>query len=288
MSARLPISPGLSKPPSTDGVPYLIVGRGSNLVVSDAGFDGLVVKLAADLAETELHDDGSVSAGAATPLPKLARAAAKAGRGGLEFLVAVPGSVGGAVRMNAGCHGSDTGEWLLSVDVYRPGHGVTQVGRSDLDMRYRYSSLPPGDIVLGARFRTEPRDPQDSEDIMREITAWRKEHQPGGTLNAGSVFKNPGETSAGWLIDSIGLKGFSIGGARVSSKHANFFEADADASAQDLFDLVAVVKSRVAAETGVTLEAEIQFAGQFERQDAAPSAAENGAAENGAGEEGVA
>mgnify|MGYP001822555417 CR=1 FL=1 len=245
-------------------VPYLIVGRGSNLVISDAGFEGVVVKLSGELADFQLNDDGSVTAGAAVPLPKLARAAAKAGRGGLEFLVAVPGSVGGAVRMNAGCHGSETGEWLETVEVYRPGHGILTIERTDLDMTYRHSSLPAGDVVLRARFRTEPRAPEDSEVIMREITAWRKEHQPGGTFNAGSVFKNPEGTSAGWLIDSIGLKGFAVGGARVSPKHANFFEADATASAQDVFDLVALVRSKVEAETGVTLEPEIHFAGDFD------------------------
>lgn len=245
-------------------VQYLVVGRGSNLVISDAGFEGVVVRLSGELAGLQLHDDGSVTAGAAMPLPKLARAAAKAGRGGLEFLVAVPGSVGGAVRMNAGCHGSETGEWLEAVEVYRPGTGITTVDRTDLDMTYRHSSLPGGDVVLRARFRTEPRPSEDSEVIMREITAWRKEHQPGGTFNAGSVFKNPEGTSAGWLIDSIGLKGFAVGGARVSPKHANFFEADASASAQDVFDLVSVVGRKVEAETGIALEPEIHFVGHFD------------------------
>ncbi|NND01224.1 MAG: UDP-N-acetylmuramate dehydrogenase [Acidimicrobiia bacterium] len=249
-----------------DDVQYLIVGRGSNLVISDSGFDGLVVKLA-DFNDVVLHEDGTVAAGAATTLPKLARTAAKAGRGGLEFLVAVPGSVGGAVRMNAGCHGSETGEWLVDLEVYRHGQGVVVLDRADLVMTYRYSSLPAGDIVLSARFRTEPRDPLDSEEIMREITAWRKENQPGGTFNAGSVFKNPDGTSAGWLIDSVGLKGFAVGGARVSPKHANFFEATAEASAQDVFDLVGAVRHRVHQATGVTLEPEIQFAGMFRPAD---------------------
>lgn len=246
-----------------DGVPYLVVGRGSNLVISDAGFAGLVLKTGGALAAMEMADDGTVRAGAAMPLPKLARTCAKAGRGGLEFLVAVPGSAGGAVRMNAGCHGSETGEWLLGIEVYRPGVGLIELSRSDMDMTYRHNSLPAGDVILSATFRTEPRDPAESEEIMRAITQWRKDHQPGGTFNAGSVFKNPAGTSAGWLIDSLGLKGLEVGGARVSPRHANFFEAEPGTSAQDIYDLVWTVRHTVAEQTGVELEPEIRFVGEF-------------------------
>jgi UDP-N-acetylmuramate dehydrogenase len=246
-----------------DSVPYVALGRGSNMVVSDTGYPGLVIQLGGELSAMEIDAAGVVSAGAAVPLPKLARACAKQGRGGLEFLVAVPGSVGGAVRMNAGCHGSETGDWLLTVETYRPGRGVATVERHEMEMSYRHNSLPSDDIVLGARFRTEDRTPAESEEIMRAITQWRKESQPGGTLNAGSVFKNPVGTSAGWLVDSVGLKGMEIGGARVSPRHANFFEAGRDASAQDVYDLVAEVRRRVSAATGVTLEPEIRFIGEF-------------------------
>lgn len=251
-----------------DAVPYLVVGRGSNLVISDAGFDGLAIKMGGQLAAMEIGQDGTVIAGAAMPLPKLARACAKAGRGGLEFLVAVPGSVGGAVRMNAGCHGSDTGEWLLGVEVYRPGAGLLGLARRELEMTYRHNSLPAEDVILSASFRTEDRDPAESEEIMRAITQWRKDHQPGGTFNAGSVFKNPKGTSAGWLIDSLGLKGLEVGGARVSPRHANFFEAEPGTSAQDIYDLVWTVRHTVADQTGVDLEPELRFVGEF----AAPAA----------------
>ena len=246
-----------------ESVPYVVLGRGSNMVVSDAGFAGLVVQLGGDLSTMHIDDSGTVSTGAAVPLPKLARACAKRGRGGLEFLVAVPGSVGGAVRMNAGCHGSETGDWLLEVDVYRPGRGVITVAREEMVMSYRHNSLPLEDIVLRARFRTEARSSDESEAIMRAITQWRKDFQPGGTLNAGSVFKNPEDTSAGRLVDSLGLKGMEIGGARVSPRHANFFEAGPAATAQDVYDLVAEVRRRVAAATGVVLEPEIRFIGEF-------------------------
>jgi len=247
-----------------DAVPYLIVGRGSNLVVSDRGFDGLVVRLGGSFASATVAESGVVSAGAAMPLPKLARLCAKHGRGGLEFLVAVPGSVGGAVRMNAGCHGSETGEWLLRIEVYRPDHGLVMIERSEMEMTYRHNSLPAQDVVLTAQFKTEDRPRDESEEIMRSITQWRKEHQPGGTFNAGSVFKNPEGTSAGWLIDSLGLKGFQVGGAKVSERHANFFEASPAAKAQDVYDLVWQIRQRVAAATGVRLEPEIRFAGEFE------------------------
>ncbi len=250
---------------ASDGIPVLMLGRGSNLVVSDAGFDGVVIRLGGGLAAAKILESGEVVAGAAMPLPKLARACARRDRGGLEFLVAVPGSVGGAVRMNAGCHGSEIAEWLLSVDVYRPGVGMITVLRDEMEMSYRHNSLPATDVVLTARLRTISRPRQDCEEIMRAITMWRKEHQPGGTFNAGSVFKNPPGEAAGRVIDSLGLKGLAIGGARVSPRHANFFEAAAGASAQDVYDLVWEVRYRVAEAKGIVLEPELRFAGEFAR-----------------------
>jgi len=246
-----------------DGVGFLVVGRGSNLVFSDAGFDGLVVQMAGDFRSIVVATSGEVIAGAAVPLPSLARTCAKADRGGLEFLVAVPGSVGGAVRMNAGCHGSETGEWLMGAHVYRAGHGLLEVGRDEMEMTYRHNSLPEHDIVLGAKFRTELRRRAESEALMREITRWRKLHQPGGTFNAGSVFKNPPGNAAGRLIEEAGLKGLSIGGATVSTKHANFFEAAPGAVAQDVYDLVWETRRRVMDASGIELELEIRFAGAF-------------------------
>ena len=246
-----------------DGVPWMVLGRGSNVIVSDSGFPGLVVRLGQEFSLIEINDDGTVVAGGAVPLPKLARTCAKAGRGGLEFLVAVPGSVGGAVRMNAGCHGSETGEWLQRVRVLRPGKGIVDVARDDMDMSYRTNSLPESDIVLSATFTTMPRDAAESEEMMRSITHWRKVNQPGGTFNAGSVFKNPPGAAAGAIIDSLGLKGHTVGGARVSPRHANFFEASPSATAQDVYDLVVEIREKVAAATGVTLEPEVRFIGEF-------------------------
>jgi UDP-N-acetylmuramate dehydrogenase len=139
-----------------------------------------------------------------------------------------------------------------------------------MEMSYRHNSLPADDIVLQVRLRTEPRAREAAEALMREITQWRKENQPGGTFNAGSVFKNPRGTSAGYLIDSCGLKGLTMGGAKVSERHANFFEAVPGARAQDVYDLVCEVQQRVREMTGITLEPEIRFAGDFAESPGVP------------------
>lgn len=249
----------------------LILGRGSNLLIADAGVDGLVIRLAGTFAEIEIDDDGVIAAGGAVPLPRLARAAAKAGRGGLEWFVGIPGSVGGAVRMNAGGHGSDTSEWIIDATVVDASTATPRVvPAADLGLSYRHSALGPDDIVVGARFRSVAVDTMVGEQRIREITQWRREHQPGGTLNAGSVFKNPPGDSAGRIIDALGLKGLRIGGAVVSHRHANFFEAREGASAQDVYDLVWTVQRRVMEATGVQLVPEIRFAGTFRRTVDAP------------------
>jgi UDP-N-acetylmuramate dehydrogenase len=247
------------------GPPVLVVGRGSNLVVSDAGFDGLVIRLTGDFAEIDIAPDGIVSAGAAVSLPRLARTTVNAGRGGLEWCVGIPGSVGGAVCMNAGGHGSDTREWIVNAEILAWSTGVvTTRERDDLDLSYRHSAVSGDDVVLSARFRTVTRAAAEGERMLREITRWRREHQPGGTYNAGSVFKNPPGDAAGRVIDSLGLKGLRIGGAAVSLRHANFFEASEGASAQDVHDLVMTIRDRVREETGIELVPEVRFAGPFE------------------------
>lgn len=249
-------------------LPVLALGRGSNLVISDDGFHGLVLRMGGSFLDVAIGDDGIVSAGAAVPLPKLARATVKACRGGLEFYVGIPGSVGGAVRMNAGCHGSETSEWLVDATVVDLRSGVSKARNvADLDLRYRHSSVTEAELVIGATYRTVSRPPEEGEKVLREVTQWRKQHQPGGTLNAGSVFKNPPGDSAGRIIDELGLKGFRIGGVSVSTRHANFFVADQGSRAQDVHDLVAVVRARIAGETGIWLEPEMKFAGHFDVGD---------------------
>jgi UDP-N-acetylmuramate dehydrogenase len=245
-------------------LPLFVLGRGSNVVVSDAGFDGLVIRLVGDFLDITVTPEGDVVAGGGAPLPRVARTAVAHDRGGLEFYVGIPGTVGGAIRMNAGGHGTDTAACLVNASVLETARGrITTATPATLELRYRHSRLRDGDVVLTARFRTVPQPAGEGERRMREITRWRKEHQPGGTFNAGSVFKNPPGDAAGRLIDSLGLKGFRCGAVTVSPRHANFFEAGDGATAQDVYDLVAAIRSRVADATGIWLEPEIAFLGEF-------------------------
>jgi UDP-N-acetylmuramate dehydrogenase len=244
--------------------PVLVIGRGSNLVVSDEGFPGAVVRLGEGFTAIEF-EGLEVVAGGAVPLPRLARATADRGLTGLEFFVGVPGSVGGAVRQNAGCFGSETRDRLVSAEIVDLDHGgVSILDSDDLELSYRHSNLGPHQLVISARFAAEPGDRIAAGERIREITRWRRDHQPGGTLNAGSVFKNPEGISAGELIDSLGLKGLSCGEVSVSTKHANFFVAGPGARARDILALVDLVKDRVFEATGTILEPEIQFVG-FDR-----------------------
>lgn len=239
----------------------LVLGRGSNLVVADSGFDGLVIRLGRRFTQIEVESE-EVRAGAMAPLPRLARSSVDAGLTGLEFFVGIPGSVGGAVRQNAGCFGTETRDRLIHAHVVDITTGAERTASPDeLAMSYRHSNIGPTDLVVGARFGGEQGDEEESRAKLREITRWRRDHQPGGTLNAGSVFKNPPHVSAGELIDSLGMKGLGVGDVRVSPKHANFFVAGPNATSADIRRLVDLVKSRVFEATGTKLEPEIQFVG---------------------------
>ncbi|NNC93721.1 MAG: UDP-N-acetylmuramate dehydrogenase [Acidimicrobiia bacterium] len=249
-----------------DPQPVLVVGRGSNLVISDQGWPGLAIRFGFAFTEIGIGPEPQclVTAGAATTLPRLARETVNRGRGGLEFYVGIPGSVGGAVRTNAGGHGSETADWLVEAEIFDLAEGAFRTaGPTDLNFKYRSSSVQSTELVVSATYRTAPIDTARGQETLREITRWRRLHQPGGTLNAGSVFRNPPGDAAGRIIDEVGLKGFAVGGARVSDKHANFFEADPEATAQDVYDLVQQVRDRVLEETGIALVPEVQFAGPF-------------------------
>jgi UDP-N-acetylmuramate dehydrogenase len=252
---------GLSATRELAAIPVLVLGRGSNLVVADRGFPGLVIRLG--LGFTVVDIDGStVTAGSAVSLPVLARASVNAGRSGLEFFVGVPGSVGGAIRQNAGCFGVETRDRLIRATVVDLGDGtVSSRGPEDLDLSYRHSNLLPTEVVTEATFETEEGDVEAGLQELRRITRWRRDNQPGGTFNAGSVFKNPTGTTAGELIDSVGLKGLKVGDVSVSKKHANFFVAGPESTSADILGLVQMVKDRVFQETGTMLEPEIQFVG---------------------------
>jgi len=245
-------------------VPVIVLGRGSNVVISDAGFPGVVIRPGSGLAGIDLRGDGTVAAGAAAALPMVARRTAEAGRGGLEFFVGIPGSVGGAVCMNAGCHGSETAQWLRRARIVDL--AAATVGEStpaDLEMSYRHSTVRAHEVVVSAVFDTVLRPRAEAEARIREITRWRRDHQPGGTLNAGSVFKNPEGDAAGRIIDACGLKGYRVGGVSVSERHANFFVAGEGATAADLHRLVHRVRALVEERCGVVLTPEIRFVGPF-------------------------
>jgi UDP-N-acetylmuramate dehydrogenase len=251
--------------------PLLVVGRGSNLLVADTGFPGLGLVLDGGFEALDLHaGPTAVHAGAAVALPVLARRAAAAGRTGLEFYVGIPGSVGGAVRMNAGGHGRETADVLLEADVADLAAGGSPVRRAlgELGFGYRRSAVGPTEVVTGATFHVVDGDAEAAEAEVAAIVRWRREHQPGGA-NAGSVFANPPGDSAGRLIDSLGLKGFRVGGAVVSPKHANFFQAEAGATADDVRRLVLEVRRRVREATGVTLVPELRMIGFTDGEDPA-------------------
>jgi UDP-N-acetylmuramate dehydrogenase len=232
------------------------------MLIADEGFPGIAVSLAEVAAGIELAGT-TVRAGGAAALPVVARRTAAAGLAGFEWAVGVPGSIGGAVRMNAGGHGSDMAASLVEVELLDLGNGRHgTVAGGALGLRFRSSDLAEGQVVLSAVLRLRPGDPSAAEAEMTEIVRWRREHQPGGQ-NAGSVFVNPvpGEVSAGELIDRVGLRGLRIGGAHVSEKHANFIQAEPGARAADVRAVMEEVRRRVAAETGFVLRSEIRLIG---------------------------
>jgi UDP-N-acetylmuramate dehydrogenase len=240
--------------------PVLVVGRGSNLLVADGGFDGLVLALGDAFAEVEVQGS-DVVAGAAASLPVVARRCVAAGLTGFEWAVGVPGSIGGAVRMNAGGHGADLAENLVGVRVVDLATGEdVDVAAASLHLAYRRSALGDDQVVSRARLRLAPGDPTDGEARLGEIVRWRREHQPGGQ-NAGSVFTNPPGDSAGRLIDAAGCKGLRIGTAEVSTKHANFIQADAGGRADDVLAVMRAVVERVRTDTGVVLHPETHLVG---------------------------
>jgi UDP-N-acetylmuramate dehydrogenase len=241
-------------------VPVLVVGKGSNLLVTDAGFPGLALVLGEGFAAVEV-DGTTVRAGGAASLPVVARQTVRAGLTGFEWAVGVPGSIGGAVRMNAGGHGSEMAQVLRSVRLVdlRTGED-TQVPVADLDLAYRHSAVAPHQLVVAADLALAPGDRSRGEGELSDIVQWRRAHQPGGQ-NAGSVFANPPGDSAGRLIDTAGAKGLRLGTAEVSTKHANFFQADAGGSADDVYALMVEVRQRVEDASGVRLRAETRLVG---------------------------
>lgn len=244
----------------------VVLGNGSNTLVSDEGFDGLVVRLvpSRNPADFEVKVlDGSVTADGWMPLPVLARRAVAAGGCGLEWAVGVPGTVGGAVRMNAGGHGAETVDSLESAQVVSLASGRSEVfAAGDLGLHFRGSALGDTHLVVCATFAVRDPAGHDCAAELAGIVSWRRANQPGGH-NAGSVFVNPapGEGSSGALIDAAGMRGHRVGGAAVSDKHANFIQASEGATASDIVAVMSDVQDAVRNTHGVVLRSEVRMVG---------------------------
>ncbi len=243
------------------GIPVMTLGRGSNMLVADRGFDGLVVHMAGDYAAINVVDETIVIAGAAAKLPVVARTTVGYGLTGFEWAVGVPGSIGGAVRMNAGGHGADMKDTLLDADVVDFAAGERRiVPAEELQLSYRHSALRMDELVVGCRLSLTPADERKGKAEMAEIVQWRRDNQPGGQ-NAGSVFTNPAGDSAGRLIDTAGGKGLRVGTAEVSAKHANFIQADEGGVAADVLQVMIEVRTLVEDVHGVVLQPETHLVG---------------------------
>ena len=250
-------------------IPYTLLGRGSNIVIADAGIRGLVIQ---DRAEGSRIDGDRYHAGAGVAMARAATETQKAGLTGLEYGLAIPGTVGGAVWANAGPHDAETASVLESATVLLEDGSEHVVPAAELQFAYRDSrfkdaaQLPaggPAEIVMGATFVLQPADPDVIKRRLDEIRRWRQTHQPLGVPSAGSVFRNPDGHSAGRLIDDLGLKGTRIGGAVVSEKHANFITNDQKGSAADVRQLGELVRTRVREAHGIDLRFEIEFIGDW-------------------------
>lgn len=245
-------------------LPLLVLGRGSNMLISDHGFPGIVLRMGRGF-DWVRADGAGVQAGAAVLLPKLANWAGRRALSGLEFAVAIPASLGGAVWMNAGAHGSCMGAVLDWVRVYRLGEAEADtLAASSLPMAYRSGGLGRDQVVCSARLTLREAPAQEVAARMQAFRDHRAATQPGQARNAGSMFQNAGESAAGALIEAAGLKGFQVGGAEVSRKHANFFVATPGTSAQEVYGLLVAVQAAVQEHSGVLLVPEVRIVGSFE------------------------
>ena len=249
------------------GVDVGLVGSGSNLLVADTGVEGLVIKLDEELATIEIEGT-RVRCGGGARLPSASAKAAAEGLTGLEFGVNIPGTVGGAVKMNANAYGGHLQQALEWVDVVGPG-GTERRTPDQLGFAYRRSNLAAGEVVSRASFALEPASSQDVKVTLAQLRAQRKQAQPAGIKTFGSTFKNPEDArakgrSAGVLLDEAGCRGMAVGGARFSDKHANFVENTGEATTADVIALMAEGRRRVRERFGVLLEPEVQLLGRVD------------------------
>jgi UDP-N-acetylmuramate dehydrogenase len=240
-----------------DDLPVMAVGLGSNLLVRDGGMPGVVIRLGRGFAGVKAEDGARVRAGTAVPDVKVARAAAEAGIAGLAFYRGIPGSVGGALRMNAGAHGRETKDALIEARAVDRKGTIHTLSLADMGFTYRHSKVPADFILTEALYQGTPGDPAAILAEMEEVADYREKNQPIRERTGGSTFKNPPGHSAWKLVDGAGCRGLRVGGAKVSEMHCNFLINDAGATAEDIERLGETVRARVKAHSGVQLEWEI-------------------------------
>ncbi len=255
---------GLIRYARARAIPAFVLGRGSNVVISDRGVRGLVIQVRSEASRIE---GNRYIAGAGVPMARAATETQKAALSGLEFGLAIPGTVGGAIWANAGAHGADVAAVLESADVLLADGSEATLPAADLRFAYRQSRfkdrLEDRETILGGTFRLEAERPDVIRQRLDEIRHWRQAHQPLGQPSAGSVFRNPAGASAGELIDGAGLKGLRVGGASVSEKHANFIVCDRSATAADVRRLGDQVRATIRARDDIELTYEIEFVGDW-------------------------
>ncbi|HEY9609290.1 UDP-N-acetylmuramate dehydrogenase [Allocoleopsis sp.] len=250
----------------SQGLPLTLLGAGSNLLVSDRGLSGLVI-CTRHLRHTQFDEEtGRVTAGAGEPLARLAWQAAERGWEGLEWAVGIPGTVGGAVVMNAGAHKSCTADILVNVQTLSPTGVMEELTPQDLGFKYRTSSLQGGDrLVVEATFQLKPgADPVQVRAATSQHLEQRRRSQPYHLPSCGSVFRNPDTRPAAWLIEQLGLKGYTIGGAQVAERHANFILNCGGAQASDIFQIIRHIQQQVEQHWSLWLEPEVKILGEFQ------------------------
>ncbi len=242
------------------GAPYKALGRGSNLLVGDAGYPGVMIRLGGELGKLALEGH-TMLAGGGVPLPAAVRLAARRGLAGLEWAAGIPATLGGAVATNAGAHGGDMAELTSAVTLLLPGGELRETAGKELPAGYRRRELPAGSLVLEARLALRPNLPVEVERRRKALLELRRLRQPLSARTAGSVFKNPPGDHAGRLIEAAGLKGLAVGGAVISRVHANFIENRGGASATDILSLINLVVLKVLEAFSVRLEPEVEVVG---------------------------
>jgi len=246
-----------------EGIPWLVIGKGSNLLVRDEGFGGVVIALQGELAtlQEDVEDPCTLKVGAGQAIGDLLRYCSRKGLGGLEFLAGIPGTVGGALAMNAGAWGKEIGPLVQEIRIVTGRGRIRDLGASQLRFSYRDLDLPRGSVIVRAGIRLRRESPARVAQKVADYLKERKARQPLEYPSGGSVFRNPPHDHAGRLLEAAGLKGESIGGAMISPKHANFIVNTGGATAGDILRLMGLARERVLEQTGIALEPEIRIAG---------------------------